>query len=95
MTDYVSVELTLNGDACTELSLAFVHPGDDVLADPIWISRGHIRNLDRVLDGVGEIKWGVREKVEIHIPAWVAEADGIDPYAEEIMVEEAYDNETG
>jgi len=82
--DHAVVELTLNGDACTDAALAFVDP-DNLVNDPIWIPRSQIDNLDEVLDGLEDgLGWGVREVVEIKIPIWLVEEKGLDIYAEEV-----------
>lgn len=80
----VAVELVLRGSMCTDASLGFENP-EDRADDPIWLPRSQIQNLDEVLDGLEDgIGWTTREEVTIHIPHWLAENEGLDPYAEEI-----------
>ncbi len=85
--NYASVELTLNGDACTDEALAFINPEVEGWKSVIWVPRSQIRNLDDVLDGLEDgIRWGTREEVTIEIPIWLVEEQGLDNYAEEMDV---------
>ena len=44
------------------------------------VTNHKIRNLDAILDAIPS----VQEKIEVEIPQWLAEKNGLDPYCEEL-----------
>lgn len=83
MTRLASVTLKLKGGACTVYAIAFFDPEES--AEPIWIPRSLIDNLDAVIDGLPAGSWWtIEEEVELHLPVWLVEEKGLDSYAEEL-----------
>lgn len=52
----------------------------DSAKGPIWIAKSLIDNFDDLRDFTIDQE----SMLEIHIPQWVAEKNGLDPYCEEI-----------
>ena len=84
-----SVELMLAGCACTDEALAFENPDErEMPTRYIWIARSKIENLEEVLDSLPEGSlWPIRQEVELHLPLWLIEKQGLDGYAEELEEE--------
>ncbi len=79
----VSVELFLH--TWTEKCMGFCDPeaenrGQLGRSAPIWIAKSLIDNFDDLPDFTADQE----ASLEIHIPQWVAEDNGLDPYCEEI-----------
>ena len=77
MTSKVYVTVTLEFTVRRSKALGFVHPDGP---GTIWLPTSQIRNLDALFEG----HLDRRQKIEVHIPQWLAERKALDPYCEEL-----------
>ena len=77
---YVSVELTYVTKS--QAALGFEIPESLGI---FWLPKLEIKNIDEIIDS----GYSNGDKVEVEIPDWLATKNALDPYCEEIDLDEA------